>query len=292
MTSPFELLPAIDLRGGPVVRLRQGDFDAGDRVQRRPGGSGGGFAASGRGLAPRRGPGRGAGGGARPATSLIGAIAAAVGGRGPGRGRRRPADGRRRAGRPRSGAARAVVGTAALRDPAFAGALVDEHGPERVAVAIDVRDGQAVGSGWVDAAPGPDALDAIALLADRVSRRSRSRRSTATACCRPGPRPVPVARLRSAGVGSSPPPGSRRRRTSPRSAPSGARAPSSAGRCTRASSRCGTRVGRGSGLTEPLEPAERPFPAKFPRVERSARREAAIGPFSPIPADPWPDLAR
>jgi phosphoribosylformimino-5-aminoimidazole carboxamide ribonucleotide (ProFAR) isomerase len=65
-----------------------------------------------------------------------------------------------------SGAARAVVGTAALRDPTFAGALVEEHGPERVAVAIDVRDGQAIGSGWVASSPGPDALDAIALLAE------------------------------------------------------------------------------------------------------------------------------
>ena len=27
MTRAFELLPAIDLRGGRVVRLRQGDFD-------------------------------------------------------------------------------------------------------------------------------------------------------------------------------------------------------------------------------------------------------------------------
>ena len=53
-----------------------------------------------------------------------------------------------------SGAARVVVGTAALRDPAFAGALVEEHGPERVAVAIDVRDGQAVGSGWAVSSPG------------------------------------------------------------------------------------------------------------------------------------------
>ena len=27
MASPFDILPAIDLRGGRVVRLRQGDFD-------------------------------------------------------------------------------------------------------------------------------------------------------------------------------------------------------------------------------------------------------------------------
>ena len=38
-----------------------------------------------------------------------------------------------------AGAARAVVGTAALEDPTFAGRLVAAHGAERIAVAIDVR---------------------------------------------------------------------------------------------------------------------------------------------------------
>ena len=37
------------------------------------------------------------------------------------------------------GAARAVLGTAAIRDPAFAGVMVEVHGAARIAVAIDVR---------------------------------------------------------------------------------------------------------------------------------------------------------
>ena len=41
----------------------------------------------------------------------------------------------------RAGAARAVLGTAALADPALAGRLVAAHGADRIAVALDVRDG-------------------------------------------------------------------------------------------------------------------------------------------------------
>ena len=59
------------------------------------------------------------------------------------------------------GAARVVVGTAALRDPAFAGDLVETYGADRVAVAIDVRDGQAVGEGWQSGAPGVPARAAM-----------------------------------------------------------------------------------------------------------------------------------
>src|SRR5207342_2045826 len=63
-----------------------------------------------------------------------------------------------------AGASRVVVGTAALRDPSFAADLVTTHGPERVAVAIDVRDGQAIGEGWHDGAAGVPARDAMARL--------------------------------------------------------------------------------------------------------------------------------
>ena len=53
-----------------------------------------------------------------------------------------------------AGAQRAVIGTAALADPAFVGQAIDRHGPERVAVALDVRDGLAVGQGWIAGARG------------------------------------------------------------------------------------------------------------------------------------------
>jgi phosphoribosylformimino-5-aminoimidazole carboxamide ribotide isomerase len=65
-----------------------------------------------------------------------------------------------------AGAARAVVGTAALKDPGFAGRLVDTYGTARISVAIDVRDGLAVGHGWTTGVTGRDAADAIRGLAD------------------------------------------------------------------------------------------------------------------------------
>ena len=166
MASPFELLPAIDIREGRVVRLRQGDFDQETAFSNDPVAVAVGFAASGAAWLHVVDL-DGARSGVPIHTSVIGAIAAAVGGevKVEAAGGLRTADAVRAA--LASGAARAVVGTAALRDPAFAGALVEEHGPERVAVAIDVRDGRAVGSGWVASSPGPDALDAIALLADQ-----------------------------------------------------------------------------------------------------------------------------
>jgi phosphoribosylformimino-5-aminoimidazole carboxamide ribotide isomerase len=156
MTSPFDLLPAIDLREGRVVRLRQGDFDQETAFSDDPLAVAVGFAANGAAWLHVVDL-DGARSGTPTHTSVIGAIAAAVGGEV----RVEAAGGLRTADAVRavlaSGAARAVVGTAALRDPSFAGALV----------AIDVRDGRAVGSGWVASSPGPDALDAIALLADQ-----------------------------------------------------------------------------------------------------------------------------
>jgi phosphoribosylformimino-5-aminoimidazole carboxamide ribotide isomerase len=166
MTSPFELLPAIDLRDGHVVRLRQGDFDQETAFSDDPVAVAVGFAAGGAAWLHVVDL-DGARSGTPVHMATIGAIAAAVGGEV----RVEAAGGLRTADAVRavlgSGATRAVVGTAALRDPSFAGALVAEHGPERVAVAIDVRDGRAVGSGWAASSPGPDALDAINLLADQ-----------------------------------------------------------------------------------------------------------------------------
>jgi len=64
------------------------------------------------------------------------------------------------------GAARAVVGTAALRDARFAEGLVATYGSARIALAIDVRSGRAVGHGWVTSADGVEAADAIRRLSD------------------------------------------------------------------------------------------------------------------------------
>jgi phosphoribosylformimino-5-aminoimidazole carboxamide ribotide isomerase len=165
MATAFEILPAIDLRGGRVVRLQQGDFDRESRYPDDPV------------LVAERFVAVGARwlhvvdlDGARSGTAAHGAviarIVAAVGER-----TRIEVAGGLRDERAisvaiDSGAARVVVGTAALQDPSFAGRLVDAHGAARIAVAIDVRDGRAVGHGWRTDADAIDAVEIINRLAD------------------------------------------------------------------------------------------------------------------------------
>lgn len=47
-----------------------------------------------------------------------------------------------------AGATRVVLGTAAVWNPETAGVLVAEFGPERVVAAVDAKEGLATGSGW------------------------------------------------------------------------------------------------------------------------------------------------
>lgn len=165
MASGFDILPAIDLRGGRVVRLEQGDFARETAFSDDPVSVAQGFVAAGatwlhvvdldgaRSGVPVHG-------------TTIRRIIAAVG------------DGvavevagglRDRASVAavlESGAGRVVIGTAALRDPAFAGRLVADHGAGRVAVAIDVRGGRAVGQGWAADAVGVDPAEAVRRLHD------------------------------------------------------------------------------------------------------------------------------
>ena len=51
------------------------------------------------------------------------------------------------------------------RDPDLARRLVERHGPERIVAALDVRDGRALGDGWVRDARGTDALELARALA-------------------------------------------------------------------------------------------------------------------------------
>jgi phosphoribosylformimino-5-aminoimidazole carboxamide ribotide isomerase len=147
--SRFELLPAIDLRRGRVVRLRQGDFHRETTYDIEPADVARGFLGAGaRWLhvvdldAARTG---------RPSSGkAIAGIVQAVGDRVAvevaGGIRSLEAAGRALD----AGAARVVVGTAALSDPSFVGRLIGRVGPGRVAIALDVRDGTAVGEGWTD----------------------------------------------------------------------------------------------------------------------------------------------
>jgi phosphoribosylformimino-5-aminoimidazole carboxamide ribotide isomerase len=161
----FEILPAIDLRGGRVVRLRQGDFERETVYGDDPAIVAARFADEGarwihvvdldgaRTGVPAHGP-------------MIASIATAVGDRlglEVAGGLRTEAD---VAGALEGGAARVVIGTAALRDPGFAARLVASHGAARVGVAVDVRDGTALGDGWTPGDTGLDATEAIRRLAD------------------------------------------------------------------------------------------------------------------------------
>ena len=165
----FQLLPAIDLLGGMVVRLAEGAFDNQTVYGDDPAEFARSFAAEGA---------RwihivdldGARDGARRQTEVVARIVEAAG----------ESVACEVAGGLRdeaavaavldAGAARAVVGTAALRDPAFVERLVTRFAAERVAIALDVRDGIAVGQGWVPGASGVPVEEALTTLADRGAR--------------------------------------------------------------------------------------------------------------------------
>jgi len=162
--SGFVVLLAIDLRGGRVVRLQQGDFERETAYSDDPVEVATRFADAGaRWLHVVDLDGARTGSPAHPEATR--AVVSAVGDRVS----VEIAGGLRDESAVASvlelGAARVIVGTAALRDPAFAGRLVARHGEDRIAAAIDVRDGRAVGQGWSSDAAGIDAAEAIERLA-------------------------------------------------------------------------------------------------------------------------------
>jgi len=148
--NTFTIYPAIDLRGGRVVRLKQGD--PGRETQ---------YAADPLVVAQRW---RDAGAAWLHVVNLDGAF----GESGPanqdalariltvglpvqfGGGLRAPADIRRVLD---LGVARVVLGTVAVENPALAAAALAEFGPERVALGLDARDGVVQIRGWQQAAP-------------------------------------------------------------------------------------------------------------------------------------------
>jgi phosphoribosylformimino-5-aminoimidazole carboxamide ribotide isomerase len=163
--SAFELLPAIDLRGGRVVRLTEGDFGRETAYSDDPVGVALRFVEGGAtwihivDLDGAR-----VGEPAQAAT--IGRIVRAV----EGRARCQVAGGLRTeegvAAALETGAARIVVGTAALAEPAFARRLATRHGADRIVAAIDVRDGLALGDAWRPGAQGVLPADAVTALSD------------------------------------------------------------------------------------------------------------------------------
>ncbi len=161
----FDVIPAIDLAGGRVVRLRQGDFAQMRVYGTDPERVATGFAAAGarwlhivdldgaRDGQPRH---------STEIARILHAVDVAVACEVAGGLRTDAAIGSVL----ESGARRAVIGTRALEDPAMIGRLVRRHGSERIAAAIDVREGIALGEGWRAGAAGRPVREAIERLVD------------------------------------------------------------------------------------------------------------------------------
>ena len=66
----------------------------------------------------------------------------------------------------RSGADRVVMGSALISSPTLARILVERHGPDRIVAALDVRDGQALGDGWVKDARGAEVIGLAKTIAE------------------------------------------------------------------------------------------------------------------------------
>jgi phosphoribosylformimino-5-aminoimidazole carboxamide ribotide isomerase len=64
-----------------------------------------------------------------------------------------------------AGAERVVIGTAALRDPAFLDAMIDAHS-SRVVVSVDARNGRVALEGWTEAGE-EGVVEAVAALGER-----------------------------------------------------------------------------------------------------------------------------
>jgi phosphoribosylformimino-5-aminoimidazole carboxamide ribotide isomerase len=157
----MDLYPAIDLRGGRCVRLRQGDYADETVYGDDPVAVARGFVGAGARWvhmvdldAARTGT---------PANrGAIAAVAAAVTARiQAGGGVRDEAAAEALFD---SGVARVVLGTAAMEDPALVGRVAVRHGGG-VAVGLDARDGHVAVRGWTQGA-GVDLLDAVRRFED------------------------------------------------------------------------------------------------------------------------------
>ena len=157
----MELIPAIDLLGGRVVRLAEGDYAratdyagprrrcaAVGRSRARPGCTWSTSTAR-----ARVGP-------SRPISSLGSCAAAGVPCQVAGGLRELAAVDAALA----AGADRVVLGSALLRSPVLARRCSSRRGPARLVAAIDVRDGRALGGGWM-AHEGPSATALVRTLA-------------------------------------------------------------------------------------------------------------------------------
>ncbi|MYA50286.1 MAG: 1-(5-phosphoribosyl)-5-[(5-phosphoribosylamino)methylideneamino]imidazole-4-carboxamide isomerase [Chloroflexi bacterium] len=159
----MEVIPAIDLRGGAVVRLLQGNYDRQTTFGDDPVGVARGFEADG---APRIHVVDldGAREGRRTQAAEVRAVAAAVGIPIELGGGLRSADVIAEV--IADGVDRVVLGTAAVEEPELIEQALAAHGAERVIVGIDAREGIASVAGWTESGsiPATDLLDRMADL--------------------------------------------------------------------------------------------------------------------------------
>ena len=141
----MQLYPAIDLKDGQCVRLTQGRFDdaaiyetdtaqAALRWQKE----GAAFLH----LVDLDGARTGRSANAEAVASIVRAVSIPVQLGGGIRTRQAAAEALK------MGIRRVIVGTRAVKDPAFIRQLIEEFGPERIVAGIDARDGMAAVDGW------------------------------------------------------------------------------------------------------------------------------------------------
>lgn len=163
--ASIDLLAAIDLRGGRVVRLREGDFD--QETAYSDDAAATAAALVGQGVQWLHVVDLdGARAGRLVHADAIAGIVEAVGGRAAvevGGGIR---DMETAARLLDAGVGRVVLGTGVLRSPAFAAEVVVAFGHDRVAVAIDVRAGRVVGDAWQAAGRSADLESVLAVLVE------------------------------------------------------------------------------------------------------------------------------
>lgn len=157
----MELIPAIDLLGGVVVRLAQGAYDRVTEYDRDPTDVARRWEAQGAtrlhivDLEAARDGTRGQAAIVRDIVRAVGIPCQVAGG---------VRDRATAASLVEDGADRVIMGTALVRDPDVAPAVLDAIGPARLVAAVDVRDGQALGSGWTSDAerrPVDDLIDRL-----------------------------------------------------------------------------------------------------------------------------------
>lgn len=160
----MELIPAIDLLGGRVVRLSKGAYDAVTEYGHDPVAVAREFETAGAERihvvdldAAREGR--------AMQTEVIASIVAAVDVPCQVAGGIRDADAV--AAGLRAGAERVVLGSALISSPLLAKTLTERYGPDRIVAALDVRDGQALGDGWVDGARGAEVIGLAQTLAEK-----------------------------------------------------------------------------------------------------------------------------